>query len=61
MYEQGKILYEKGGIRLDALSEDQQNSVEEDYDVCARMIARGIDQPAAQPKKGRKKKDILTI
>lgn len=61
MHEQGKILYEKGGIRLDALSEEQQATVEEDYDVCARMIARGIDQPAAQPKKGRKKKDILTI
>jgi DNA modification methylase len=61
MYEQGKILYEKGGIRLDLLSEEQQNSVEEDYDVCARMVARGIEQPAVQPKKGRKKKDILTI
>lgn len=61
MYEQGKILYEKGGIRLDALSDEQQSSVEEDYDVCTRMVVRGIEQPAAQPKKGRKKKDILTI
>lgn len=61
MYEQGKILYEKGGIRLDGLTDEQQAAVEEDYDVCARMIARGIEQPASQPKKGRKKKDIVII
>jgi hypothetical protein len=61
MYEQGKILYEKGGIRLDGLTDEQQEAVAEDYDVCARLIARGGEQPAAQPKKGRKKKDIVHI
>lgn len=40
MYDQGKQLYEKGGINLDNLSEDAQANVEEDYQVCVRMIER---------------------
>lgn len=38
MYEQGKLLYEKGGLKLDRLSEEVQANVEEDYQVCVRML-----------------------
>ncbi len=41
LYEQGKLLYEKGGLSLDGLSEEMQVGVEEDYQVCVRMLARG--------------------
>jgi len=40
LYEQGKYLYEKGGINLDNLTDEVMASVEEDYQVCARMLAR---------------------
>ena len=36
LYELGKVLFEKGGLRFDSLSEDDQMEVEEDYQVCAR-------------------------
>jgi hypothetical protein len=41
LYEQGKLLYEKGGLNLDQLPEELMVSVEEDYQVCAPMLARG--------------------
>ncbi|MEJ5202825.1 MAG: DNA methyltransferase [Anaerolineales bacterium] len=40
MYEQGKLLYERGGLKLDRLSEEVQANVEEDYQVCVRMLGR---------------------
>ncbi|MCX6345186.1 MAG: DNA methyltransferase [Armatimonadetes bacterium] len=40
LYEQGKLLYERGGLNLDNLSEETLVDVEEDYQVCARMLAR---------------------
>ena len=40
LYEQGKLLYEKGGLDLDELPEEIMVNVEEDYQVCARMLAR---------------------
>jgi len=40
LYEQGKLLYEKGGLDLDNLSEEAIVNVEEDYQVCARMLTR---------------------
>lgn len=40
LYEQGKLLYEKGGLNLDNLPEEAMVNVEEDYQVCARMLAR---------------------
>ncbi len=52
LYEQGKLLYEKGGLDMDSLSEEVMVNVEEDYQVCARMLARDIG------KKERKKKKI---
>jgi 16S rRNA G966 N2-methylase RsmD len=40
LYEQGKLLYEMGGLNLDSLSEEMQVSVEEDYQICVRMLSR---------------------
>ena len=53
LYEQGKLLYEKGGLDLDNLSEEVMVNVEEDYQVCARMLAR---QTESKPKRRRRKK-----
>ncbi len=38
MYEQGKLLFEKGGLDLNQLSEEQQVEVEEDYQICLYRI-----------------------
>jgi hypothetical protein len=54
LYEQGKLLYEKGGLDLDGLSEELMASVEEDYHVCARMLARG----ETKTPKGRGKRQV---
>jgi hypothetical protein len=40
LYEQGRRLFEKGGLRLEHLSEEARVEVEEDYEVCVRMLAR---------------------
>ena len=40
LFEQGKLLYEKGGLNLDQLSEKAQVDVEEDYQVCVRKLAQ---------------------
>jgi len=42
LYEQGKMLYERGGLNLDALSEDQLINVEEDYQTCIRLLSRSL-------------------
>jgi DNA modification methylase len=52
LYEQGKLLYEKGGINPDNLPEEAMVNVEEDYQVCARMLAREASEPK---RRGRKK------
>jgi len=54
LFEQGKLLYEKGGLNLDNISEEVQVTVEEDYQVCARMLARTGTTSEAKPKRGRK-------
>lgn len=41
LYEQGKLLYEKGGLNPENLSEEAMVGVEEDYQVCARMLSLG--------------------
>jgi len=43
LYGEGKLLYEKGGLRLDRLSEEGQVNVDEDYMVCARMLSRKVE------------------
>ena len=40
MYEAGKMLFERGGLILDRLSEEAAVNVEEDYQVCVRMLSR---------------------
>lgn len=45
LYEQGKLLYEKGGLNPDNLPEEAMVNVEEDYQVCARMLAREAGTP----------------
>jgi len=55
LYEQGKLLYEKGGLNLDNLTEDALVNAEEDYQVCVRMLARAGGIGAEnKPKRGRK-------
>jgi hypothetical protein len=41
LYEQGKLLYEKGGLNLENLTEEDQVYLEEDYDTCVRYLSRG--------------------
>ena len=40
LYEQGKLLYEKGGLNPENLSEESMVGVEEDYQVCVRLLSR---------------------
>jgi hypothetical protein len=54
LYEQGKVLYEKGGLTLDQLPEEAQVNVEEDYQVCVRMLGRETAAKPAKGKRGRK-------
>lgn len=42
LYEQGKLLYERGGLNLDNLSEEVMVNVEEDYQTCIRMLNRTV-------------------
>ena len=53
-YDQGKFLYEKGGLNTDNLPEEAMVNVEEDYQVCVRMIARGAggESPKKRKRKG---------
>jgi DNA modification methylase len=44
LYEQGKLLYEKGGLHPSKLTEEQQADVEEDYGICVRSLARGLGE-----------------
>jgi len=51
LYEQGRQLYEKGGLNLDNLSDEVMVNVEEDYQVCMRMFTR---QKGTKQKRGAK-------
>jgi len=53
LYEQGKLRYEKGGLNIGHLSEDALVSVEEDYQICARMFARNAGVPEEAGEAGR--------
>lgn len=41
LFELGRALYEKGGLRFDELNEETQLLVEEDYQICAGRSAKG--------------------
>ena len=58
MYQEGKLLFETGGLNLEALSDEAAVEAEEDYEVCVRMQER---QPAAKPKRARAKKTETTL
>ena len=53
LYEQGRALYEKGGLNLDNLSEEEQIEVEDDYGIC---VKRGSDKGGKSKKRQRKTK-----
>ncbi len=55
LYELGRILYERGGLRFDSLGEDAQMQVEEDYQIC---VKRGS---LHEKKNTRKKKEQLEL
>ena len=40
LYLEGRLLYEKSGLSIDNLSEEEAASVEEDYQVCIRLLGR---------------------
>lgn len=50
LYAQGKLLYERGGLNLDRLNEEQQVNVEEDYQVCMRGLSQS-KAPGGSPAK----------
>lgn len=39
LYEMGKTLYEKGGLRIEELADDMKLQVDEDYQICSRRGA----------------------
>ena len=41
LYEQGKAIYEKGGLNLANLTDEQQTEAEDDYRIC---VCRGRDE-----------------
>jgi hypothetical protein len=36
LYDLGRILYDRGGLRFDSLKEERQMQVEEDYQICVK-------------------------
>ena len=51
LYEQGKAIYEKGGLNLANLTDEQQIEAEDDYRICVR---RGRDEET-KPRRQRPK------
>ena len=51
LYEQGRAIYEKGGLNLANLTDEQQIEAEDDYRICAR---RGSEEEAKPKKRQRK-------
>jgi DNA modification methylase len=54
LYEYGRLLYERGGLDLDQLSEEQQVEVDEDYQTCMRMLTRAAASPPESKSRGRR-------
>jgi DNA modification methylase len=54
LYDQGKAIYEKGGMNSANLTDEQQIEAEDDYRICAR---RGSTEEAKPKRKTRKKQD----
>jgi hypothetical protein len=54
LYEQGKAIYEKGGMNSASLTDEQQIEAEDDYRICAR---RGSAEEAKPKRRRRKEQD----
>ncbi len=52
LYEQGRAIYEKGGLNSANLTDEQQIEAEDDYRICVR---RGSSEEAKPKRKSRKK------
>lgn len=50
LFELGRVLYEKGGLRFDALNEETQLIVEEDYQICVGRSEKKASKPKAKGK-----------
>lgn len=59
LYDQGKLLYEKGGLNLNNLPEEVMVNVEEDYQVCVRMLGRSINKGTVKKSRRGGKKKVL--
>jgi hypothetical protein len=46
LYDLGRILYEKGGLRFDGLGEELQLQVEEDYQICVKRGEQSVKPKA---------------
>ncbi len=46
LYDLGRILYEKGGLRFDELGEELQLQVEEDYQICVKRGEQSVKPKA---------------
>lgn len=53
LYEQGRTMYEKGGLDLSKLDDEEQLEVEDDYRIC---VKRGSEDAPNKKSKARKKK-----
>jgi DNA modification methylase len=51
LFEQGRALYEKGGLNLDRLNETEQIEVEDDYRLCVRRGGTAAARPRRQRRK----------
>jgi hypothetical protein len=48
LHELGRVLYEKGGLRFDTLSEERQLQVEEDYQLCVKRGERNAKKKSKE-------------
>jgi len=55
LYEQGKAIYQKGGLNCANLTDEQQIEAEDDYRICARR--GGTEEAKPKPQRHKKQKD----
>jgi len=51
LYDQGKAIYEKGGMNSANLTDEQQIEAEDDYRICARRGSTEEAKPKRRPRK----------
>ena len=57
LYEQGRAIYEKGGLNLANLTDEQQIEAEDDYRICAPPWSDEEAKPKRQRRKARGEDD----